>query len=164
MEPQEFGQNIKRLVLLQQQLKVIADEAKQKRTPLKTELTDLEVNIKDYMKSSEVQVANYQDFKIEVQTVERYGSLTQKTLKAALVAYFQNEPVAEECFQFIRDKLGKKEVDILRKTKRKKETKKRKAVKKEEKQTEEPVIESDSEPEDDGDDVEIDDDDEDFKI
>lgn len=115
---EEFASELKELISLQQKMKEIASEAKQKRDPLKARLTELEADVKTYMRSENLDVCKCMDHKIEVQTVERYGSLTQKTLLAALTEYFGKDTiVAEECFNFIRNKLGKKEVDILRRTK-----------------------------------------------
>lgn len=148
----DFGRDVKEFFTLQQKLKEIADEAKQKRTPIKDRVTNLEVNIKTYMKESNTQVCKFQDQKLEVQSVERYGSLTQKTLLAALNDYFQNEVVANECFEFIRNKLGKREVDILRKTKirqpKRKAPAKPKAAAKKQKASTNTAQEEDQAPED----------------
>ena len=58
--------------------------------------------------------------RLELKTVVRFGSLTKKSLEAALVKYFQNDDEAKRCFDSIMESLGSREVEVLKRLKNRK--------------------------------------------
>ncbi len=122
----QFTGNVKHMVMLQEKLKSIAAQAKDQRSPVKEAFDAVQLQIIDFMKVGNIDVCNYQDEKIELHTVTRYGSLTRKSLKNGLLSYFNgNEDQANPVFDHIINNLGNRELDIL---KRVKQRKKKKAV------------------------------------
>jgi hypothetical protein len=116
---QVFTENVKRMVSIQEQLAEIATQIKERRMPLKEALDSTQVAIIDFMKKSNVDVINYQDEKIQLQSVVRGGSLTKKTLKNALDSYFGESPEqAESCFEHVVSSLGSREVDVLKRVRK----------------------------------------------
>ncbi|MCP4483671.1 MAG: hypothetical protein GY823_03790 [Flavobacteriaceae bacterium] len=117
---ENFSTNVKHMFEIQDRMRAIAAEAKLKRDPLKKQADELEGNIKSYMAEASIDVCNYQDERLELKTVVRFGSLTKKSLEAALVAYFQNEEKAQDCFQSIMTFIGSKELEVLKRLKNRK--------------------------------------------
>ena len=119
-EIEDFSQNVKNMFEIQDRIRAIASEAKTKRDPLKKQVDELEGNIKTYMSSSNIEVCNYQDERLELKNVVRFGSLTKKSLEAGLVTYFQDEDKAKECFDSIMGFIGSKELEVLKRLKNRK--------------------------------------------
>jgi uncharacterized protein YaaN involved in tellurite resistance len=115
-----FSSNVKSMFEIHDRIRAIAAEAKIKRDPLKKEVDKLEGNIKSYMTEASIDVCNYQDERLELKTVVRFGSLTKKSLEAALIAYFQDEEKAQDCFQSIMTFIGSKELEVLKRLKNRK--------------------------------------------
>lgn len=94
------------------QRKVVADEVK-----------ELRERVMEYMIENKVKKCNYENDEIYVNKKESAGPLNRAVLKNALDEFFetdeQSKEEAEECFSFIIDSLGKKEVTELKRTKRK---------------------------------------------
>lgn len=119
-EIDQFTGNVKHMVMLQEQLKEIAAKAREQRTPVKEAFDSVQGNIIDFMKVGGIDVCNYQDEKIELQSVVRFGSLTRKTLRNGLASYFGSEedPRVQECFDHIVNSLGQRELDILKRVRK----------------------------------------------
>ena len=115
-----FVTNVKSMYELQDQLKATAVVAKVARDPIKQELDTVQEEIKTYMTESKVYVCNYHEKRLELQTVTRYGSLTKKSLSAALAEYFQDETKAVQCYDHVVAFIGSKEVTILKSLKNRK--------------------------------------------
>lgn len=139
---EQFTGNVKQLITLQDRMKQISLQAKEARTPVKEEYDSLQISIIDFMKTRDVHVCNYQEEKLELHQVVRTGSFTKKTVLAGLVSFFNgNEEEAQRCMDHVISTLGTRELDIL------KRVKKRQPRKKKEKQPE-PVQEPDYDEED----------------
>lgn len=125
---EQFTDNVKQLITLQDRMKQISLSAKEARTPVKEEYDNLQLNIIDFMKSRDVHVCNYQEDKLELHAVVRTGSFTKKTVLAGLVSYFNgNEDQAQQCMDHIISTLGTRELDILKRVKKRQPRKKKQA-------------------------------------
>jgi hypothetical protein len=115
-----FTENVKHMVTLQDQLRLIASKSRESRVPVKEAFDAVQLNIISFMKNRGIDVCNYQDEKIELQNVVRSGSLTKKTLKTALDEYFgeENQPDADNCYRHVLESLGSRELDILKRVKK----------------------------------------------
>lgn len=120
MELENFTNSVKEIFQVQDQLRLIAQEAREKRTPLKKKADELEEKVRGYMIQEDVSVCNYQDERLELKTVVRFGSLTKKSLEAALVQYFQDEAEAKRCFESVMEFIGSKEIEVLKRLKNRK--------------------------------------------
>ena len=117
MELEQFTKNVKDIFEVQDQIRQVAKDARERRTPLKQKADELEASVRTYMVKEDVSVCNYQDERLELKTVVRFGSLTKKSLEAALVQYFQNDDEAKRCFDSIMETVGSKEVTVLKRLK-----------------------------------------------
>lgn len=129
---EQFTDNVKQLISLQDRMKQISLQAKEARTPVKDEYDTLQANVIQFMKTRDVHVCNYQEDKLELHSVVRTGSFTKKTVLAGLVSFFGgNEEQAQECMDHIISTLGTRELDILKRVKkrqpRKSQARKKKA-------------------------------------
>lgn len=120
MTQDEFASTVKRMIDLQEKMTEIAAQVKQTRTPIKEQVDDLKERVKAYMEKEGAETVNYHDYQLKVATVTKYGSLTRKTLRPALDAFFRDEKKGQECFDFIVAQLGSQDTTVLRKTKRRK--------------------------------------------
>ena len=120
MELEQFTNSVKQIFQVQDQIRLIAQEAREKRTPLKAKADELEDRVREYMLQEDVSVCNYQDERLELKTVVRFGSLTKKSLEAALVQYFQDEQEAKRCFESVMEFIGSKELEVLKRLKNRK--------------------------------------------
>lgn len=120
MELENFTNSVKQIFQVQDQIRLIAQEAREKRTPLKKKADELEDRVRGYMVQEDVSVCNYQDERLELKTVVRFGSLTKKSLEAALVQYFQDEGEAKRCFEAVMEFIGSKELEVLKRLKNRK--------------------------------------------
>ena len=117
---EDFSSNVKEMFEVQDQIRAIAADAKDKKSPLKERADELESGIRDYMSKSGIDVCNYQDERLELKTVTRFGSLTKKSLESALEVYFQDSAKAEACFAAIMEQIGSKELTVLKRLKNRK--------------------------------------------
>ena len=120
MELENFTASVKEIFQVQDQIRLIAQEAREKRTPLKKKSDELEERVRGFMVQEDVSVCNYQDERLELKTVVRFGSLTKKSLEAALVQYFQDETEARRCFESVMEFIGSKEIEVLKRLKNRK--------------------------------------------
>ena len=119
-ELQQFTDDVKEMFNVQDQIRVLAKEIKIRRDPLKERVDILQGSIKTYMEKADLNVCNYQDEKLELKTSTRFGSLTKKSLQAALEAHFGNEERANACFEAVMRHIGSNEVTVLRRSKNRK--------------------------------------------
>lgn len=117
---EEFTKNVKDIFTIQDQIRLIAQEAREKRKPLKEKADELEGSVRAFMIKEDVSVCNYQDERLELKKVVRFGSLTKKSLQAALVQYFQNEEEALRCFESVMEHIGSQEIEVLKRLKNRK--------------------------------------------
>lgn len=116
-----FTSNVKSLFEAQDRIRDIAREVKERRDPLKERVLHLQEQVTAYMEQTNIDVCNFKDEKLELKSVQRHGSLTKKTLEAALVKYFRgDEAAAGAAFAFILDDLGSREIKVLRRSRQKK--------------------------------------------
>lgn len=120
MELEQFTKNVKDIFEVQDQIRQIAKDARERRAPLKEKADELEENVRAYMTKENINVCNYQEERLELKTVVRFGSLTKKSLEAALVLYFQNEEEAARCFEHVMESIGSREVQVLKRLKNRK--------------------------------------------
>lgn len=116
----QFSTNVKEIFDVQDKLRGIASEAREKRTPLKARADELESSIRSYMEEMNIGVCNFHDERLELKTVTRYGSLTKKSLEAALQIYFADDAKAQDCFDSIMKHIGSREVTVLKRLKNRK--------------------------------------------
>lgn len=116
----KFTQSVKEIFEVQDQMRAIAAEAREKKSPLKERADSLEGEIREYMTKAEIEVCNYHDERLELKTVTRFGSLTKKSLQGALAVYFQDEGKAQECFDSIMGTIGSNEITVLKRLKNRK--------------------------------------------
>lgn len=114
----DFSSCVKRLIDLQERMSDIAQRVKEQRTPLKQEVDDLKERVKTYMEQTSTDVCNYHDYQLKVAKTTQWGSLTRKTLRAALSEYFKDEGRAQECYDAVLETIGSREKTVLRKTRR----------------------------------------------
>ena len=118
MSHETFADSVKRMIDLQEKMAEISVYVKEKRTPLKEQADVLKDRVKSYMEETKTDVCKYNGYQLKVATVTKYGSLTRKSLKPALEAYFKgDEKKAQGCFDFIVDHIGSEDITVLRKTK-----------------------------------------------
>lgn len=128
-EIEEFTGNVKHMIMLQDKMREIAASAREQRTPIKEAFEQVQGNIIEFMKNGDINVCNYQDEKLELQLVTRTGSLTKKTLEAGLLSYFNgDETKATECMEHIIASLGTRELDVLKRVKKRKPRAKKKST------------------------------------
>jgi hypothetical protein len=120
MELEQFTACVKDIFHVQDKIRSIAQEAREKRTPLKKRADELEEKVRSYMIQEDVSVCNYQDERLELKTVVRFGSLTKKSLEAALVNFFQDNIEAKRCFDSVMEFIGSKEIEVLKRLKNRK--------------------------------------------
>jgi len=117
----QFKQNVKHMFELQDKMKEIAAATKVQRDPIKEQINVLQEEVKEFMQQSKVDVCTYQDDRLELQKVTRYGSLTKKSLKEGLLKHFNNDETrADIVFNAIIDHIGSKEQLILKRLKNRK--------------------------------------------
>lgn len=116
----DFTANVKEIFEVQDQIRSIAADAKERRGPLKERADILEGSIRTYMEEKNIGVCNFHDERLELKTLTRFGSLTKKSLGAALAIYFNDETKAQECFDSIMNHIGSKEVTVLKRLKNRK--------------------------------------------
>lgn len=117
---EEFTRNVKDIFDIQDQIRLIAQQAREKRKPLKEKADELEGNVREFMIKEDVSVCNYQDERLELKKVIRFGSLTKKSLHAALVQYLQDEEEASRCFDSVMEHIGSQEIEVLKRMKNRK--------------------------------------------
>lgn len=114
----EFGESVKTMCELQNQIKEIAKQ----RKAINDRVNELKGDIQEYMINNKVKKCNYDTDEIYVNKRVANGSLTRVSLKKALDSY--DETVSEDMFNFVVTELGTREVIELKRRKRKDETKK----------------------------------------
>jgi hypothetical protein len=120
--------NVKHMIMLQDKMREIATNAREQRNPVKEAFEEVQGNIIEFMKSGDINVCNYQDEKLELQMVSRTGSLTKKTLEAGLSSYFNgDEAKTNECMEHIIASLGTRELDVLKRVKKRKPSAKKRS-------------------------------------
>lgn len=114
-----FTQNVKQMFELQDEMKAIAAEVKVRRDPIKERFQGLQDDVKEYMMDSQVDVCTYQEDRLELQAVTRFGSLTRKSALAALQDQLGPEK-GQETFDGVMNFVGSKELHILKRLKNRK--------------------------------------------
>lgn len=116
-----FAFMVREMCTKQDQMKEIAAE----RKVLFDQVKELREQVMEYMIVNKVKKCNYENDEIYVNKKEASGALSRTVLKNALDGFFEGddsaaaEEEAEECFAYIIESLGKKEVTELKRTKRK---------------------------------------------
>lgn len=125
-EIEAFTGNVKHMITLQDRMREIAASARDQRTPIKEAFEEVQSNIIEFMKSGDINVCNYQDEKLELQLVSRTGSLTRKSLEAGLLSFFGgDESRAASCLEHVIQSLGTRELDVLKRVKKRKPRKRK---------------------------------------
>lgn len=110
----EITDAVRKLFQQKDRMKDIAAKVKEARDPIKETISDLEQQIKDFMLEVGHKEIQYEDRVLVYKEAVRTNGLNKKSLKAALVKYFNgNETDAEDCFKEIMDIIGTKTVVIL---------------------------------------------------
>lgn len=114
-----FAGMVREMCTKQDQMKELAAQ----RKVLADEVKELKEKVMEYMIENKVKKCNYESDEIYVNKKESIGPLNRSVLKNALDEFFEADEQAkeesEECFSFIIESLGKKEVTELKRTKRK---------------------------------------------
>lgn len=123
-ELEQFKGNVQHMVMLQDQLKTIAAQTREARSPVKEAFDNVQAQIINFMKQGHFDICNYQDEKIELHSVARSGSLTKKSLMNGLLTHFNgDEAAATACFDAVIASLGTRELDILKRVRKRKPAK-----------------------------------------
>jgi len=118
MNQEEFARNAKEYIQLKERMAQIADEAKEKKTPIKDRVESLEESVRAFLVESEVDICVVGDYNLKVASVKKRGPLNRKTLTSALTGYFSDPEEVSRCIAFIEESLGEEDVQVLRKTRR----------------------------------------------
>jgi hypothetical protein len=115
-----FTESVRQMFELQDGLKALATQVRERRKPLAVQVVALQDEIKEFMERTQLEVCNYNGHRLELHRVTRAGPMNKKSVHAALSVYFGDAEATERCMAALMGSLGNREVAILKRFKSRK--------------------------------------------
>lgn len=116
---EQFTNEVREMVRIQNQMRLITKESSLARKELKPAFDSLEESVITFMSTQGLDSVLLGEEKIELRTTQRPAPLNRTSLMPVLESYFGNEVEAQRMMDFINDELGLVEKDVLRRIKQK---------------------------------------------